>query len=122
MPASLPTALASVRGIILDMDGVLWEGNTPLPGLADFFRFLRAREIRLVLATNNASLSLESYQEKLRRMDVAVDRDEILTSAVATAEYLRSVARPGDQVHRAMARVRGTSRPRNCRTTVLSTL
>jgi 4-nitrophenyl phosphatase len=99
MSASLRTALASLRGLILDMDGVLWEGNAPLPGLAEFFRFLRRREIRVMLATNNSSLSPELYQEKLQRMDVAVGTDEILTSAVATAEYLKTAARPGEKAY-----------------------
>jgi len=99
MPVSLSSALATLRGLILDMDGVLWEGNAPLPGLAEFFRFLRRRGIRVLLATNNASLSPESYREKLQRMDVAVGTDEILTSAVATAEYLKTVARPGEKAY-----------------------
>jgi 4-nitrophenyl phosphatase len=99
MPASLRYALAQVRGIILDMDGVLWAGDTPLPGLAEFFGFLRRRGIRLVLATNNASRSRERYREKLLRMGAPVDAHEILTSAVATAEYLRSVARPGESAY-----------------------
>jgi len=97
MPVSLRSALATLRGLILDMDGVLWEGNAPLPGMPDFFRFLRQREIRFILATNNASLTPESYQEKLRRMGVSVSLDEILTSAMATAEYLKTIARPGER-------------------------
>ncbi len=99
MPESLRSALASLRGLILDMDGVLWEGNNPLPGLADFFLFLRRREIRILLATNNSSLTPESYREKILRMGVPVTLDEILTSAMATAEYLKTVARPGDKAY-----------------------
>lgn len=99
MPVPLRSALASLRGLILDMDGVLWEGNNPLPGLADFFQFLRRRQIRILLATNNSSLSPESYREKLQRMGVPVALDEILTSALATAEYLKSAARPGEKAY-----------------------
>jgi 4-nitrophenyl phosphatase len=90
-------SLDSLLGLILDMDGVLWEGNTPLPGMPDFFAFLRGRGIRCLLATNNASLTPERYVEKIRRMGVSVGVDEILTSAMATAEYLKSVAKPGDR-------------------------
>jgi 4-nitrophenyl phosphatase len=98
MPAALQTVLPGVRGVVLDMDGVLWEGDRPLPGMADWFRFLRQRGIRLILATNNASRTPEQYREKISRMGVAVGREEILTSAIATAEYLRKAARPGDRV------------------------
>jgi 4-nitrophenyl phosphatase len=99
MPASLRSALASAQGVILDMDGVLWQGNTPLPGLTEFFGFLRRRAIRLLLATNNASLTPRNYQLKLERMGVTVAAEEILTSALATADYLRTVARPGDRAY-----------------------
>jgi 4-nitrophenyl phosphatase len=98
MAASHAQFLANLNGIILDMDGVLWEGETPLPGMADFLSFLRVEKIRLMLATNNASLTPESYVRKIARMGAEVRRDEILTSATATAAYLKTVVRPGEKV------------------------
>lgn len=98
MAASNAQFLASLRGLILDMDGVLWEGETPLPGMAEFLSFLRAEKIRRVLATNNASLTPDSYVRKLARMGADVLREEILTSATATAAYLRTVVRPGEKI------------------------
>jgi 4-nitrophenyl phosphatase len=98
MLAPKSSDLSALQGLILDMDGVLWEGNSPLPGMPDFFLFLREKGIRILLATNNASLTPESYVQKLARMGVTVGMEEILTSAVATAEYLRSVGHPGERV------------------------
>ena len=74
-------SLSSVRHLIIDMDGVLWRGETALPGLVEFFALLRRRSIRFVLATNNASQTPDQYVAKLGRMGAAVARDEILTSA-----------------------------------------
>ncbi|MBI5829536.1 MAG: haloacid dehalogenase, partial [Chloroflexi bacterium] len=73
------TSLSAIRHLIIDMDGVLWHGDAPLPGLVEFFSFLRARGISFVLATNNASQTPEQYVAKLGRMGVPVARDEILT-------------------------------------------
>jgi len=70
------------------MDGVLWHGDTPLPGLAAFFDTLRQKGIAFVLATNNSGRTPEQYLEKLARMGVQASHDEILTSAQATALYL----------------------------------
>jgi 4-nitrophenyl phosphatase len=98
MASSLAQLLANLHGLILDMDGVLWEGDRPLPGMPEFLSFLRAEEIRIILATNNASLTPESYVQKLARMGAEVRREEIVTSATATAEYLKSVARPGEKI------------------------
>jgi len=79
---------ANINNFIIDMDGVLWHGDQPLPGLIDLFQTLRERQIRFILATNNASQTAEQYVNKLARMGVTVDGGEILTSAMATALYL----------------------------------
>jgi 4-nitrophenyl phosphatase len=73
---------------IIDMDGVLWQGSKPLPGLTEFFSTLRATKIPFVLATNNASLTQQQYLKKLADMGVEVSAKEILTSSMATARYL----------------------------------
>lgn len=81
-------AFTNIRALIIDMDGVLWHGDQPLPELIDFFQTLRDRQLRFILATNNASRTVEQYVNKLAGMGVAVDRNEILTSSMATASYL----------------------------------
>jgi 4-nitrophenyl phosphatase len=73
---------------IIDMDGVLWQGSKPLPGLTEFFSTLRATKIPFLLATNNASLTQQQYLKKLADMGVEVSAKEILTSSMATARYL----------------------------------
>jgi 4-nitrophenyl phosphatase len=83
---------AGLQAAIIDMDGVLWEGAQPLPGLEPFFEVLRARGISFILATNNASRTPDQYVAKLAGFGVPVTRDEVLTSAQATAAYLRQGA------------------------------
>jgi 4-nitrophenyl phosphatase len=84
--------LARIRHAIVDMDGVLWRGDQPLPGLQEFFALLRKRGVRFVLATNNASKRPQQYAEKLARFGVQVPLERILTSAQATAAYLAARA------------------------------
>jgi 4-nitrophenyl phosphatase len=78
----------NIQALIIDMDGVLWHGDQPMPGLTEFFQTLRDQQIRFILATNNASLTQEQYVNKLAKMGVEVSQDEILTSSMATALYL----------------------------------
>ncbi len=87
-PEMIP-ALQRIRALIVDMDGVLWRGDQPLPGLQDFFAYLERRPLAYVLATNNASREPAYYVAKLARLGVAVGEDRILTSALATADWLR---------------------------------
>lgn len=82
--------LNGIRAAILDMDGVLWRENQPLPGLVPFFDFLRQAAIPFVLATNNSGKSVTAYVEKLAGMGVAATPEYILSSGVATAAYLRA--------------------------------
>ncbi len=92
------STLKNLAALIIDMDGVLWQDNEPLPGLIEFFELLRKRNIRFVLATNNASRTPEQFQEKLLGMGVSVNREEVLTSSQATALYLKDIAKPGASV------------------------
>ncbi|MCL5975819.1 MAG: HAD-IIA family hydrolase [Gammaproteobacteria bacterium] len=84
----------NLGGFIIDMDGVLWHGNKPLPGLTEFFSILRKVNIPFILATNNASLTQQQYIDKLANMKVEVHPNEILTSSMATARYLKDTLSP----------------------------
>ena len=101
--------LGSFRYAIMDMDGVLYRGNQALPGLVEFFAFLRERGIKFLLLTNNSTNSSEDYAAKLARMGVTVEASEIVTSGQAAAAYLRQVAPDGAGVY-----VVGMQPLRNC--------
>lgn len=78
----------SIRAAVLDMDGVLWRGGLPLPGVEAFFAFLQARAIPYALATNNSTATVDEYVSRLAQAGVPASPAQIITSAVATAEYL----------------------------------
>ena len=90
--------LTSIRSLIIDMDGVLYRGDQPIPGVAEFFQFLSDHSINYLCATNNPTLTPQQYTEKLARMGVRVPPERILTSSLATAEYLSAQYPPGTRV------------------------
>jgi len=92
-------SLASIKALIIDMDGVLWRGGQPLSGVAEFFAFLRQHGIRFVLATNNSSRTETQHAERLASYGAPVTLDEIVTSANATADYLTEVVPEGSRVY-----------------------
>ncbi|HZY42325.1 MAG TPA: HAD-IIA family hydrolase [Anaerolineae bacterium] len=81
------------------MDGVLWRGQEPMPGLVEFIRFLRDRSIKFVCATNNASMLAEKLAERLQGWGADVRPDEIVTSSTATADYLTTILLPGSRLY-----------------------
>jgi 4-nitrophenyl phosphatase len=90
--------LSAVRGIICDMDGVLWRGDTALPGLGDFFDLLNDLKLNYVLVTNNSSRTPDQYVRKLAGMGVETTVDHVLNSAIAAAGYVAGVY-PGATVY-----------------------
>jgi len=88
-----------IQNLIIDMDGVLWHGNIPMPGLADFFATLRRLDINFMLATNNAAKTPALYQQKLAGFGIDIDTYHVLNSAEATAHYVRNEHEAGTAVY-----------------------
>ncbi|NPA92419.1 MAG: haloacid dehalogenase, partial [Chloroflexi bacterium] len=91
--------MQNIRGLILDMDGVLWRAHQPLGDLPTLFARLDALGIRSVFVTNNATRSVAQYVEKLRSLGVEVTEDRILNSALAAAHALQEALSPGEEVY-----------------------
>lgn len=91
--------MQAIKNLILDMDGVLWRGETPMPGLVEFFNTLRQKNINFVMATNNATKTAVMYTEKLARFGIQVLPEQILTSAETTAVYLSQRYTAGTAVY-----------------------
>ncbi|HBX68431.1 MAG TPA: haloacid dehalogenase [Chloroflexi bacterium] len=92
-------SLANITHLIIDMDGVLYLGDQPMPRLCEFFAFLRTRSIRFTLATNNSTRTPQEYAHKLAGMGVTVSPDEILNSGQAAARFLAREYPLGTRVH-----------------------
>jgi len=85
--------------MLVDLDGVVYHGDTVVPGAPPFFRYLRLRGIPFLLTTNNSTLGPRQYVEKLAAMDIEVAESEVLGSADATASYLAQQAPLGTRVY-----------------------
>ncbi len=82
--------MVEINNIILDMDGVLYTGELPIGNLAKIFDEIRKRKYKLMLATNNSTLSPDSYVAKLKKFGVSVKPEQIINSAEATMEYIKT--------------------------------
>lgn len=77
-----------IRHLLIDLDGVLYRGNTAIAHAQSFIAWLRTRGVAFRLVTNNATLTPAQYVDKLTGMGIAVQPEEIFTSSLATALYL----------------------------------
>jgi 4-nitrophenyl phosphatase len=80
----------NIRGLILDMDGVLWRDQAPIGNLPQQFELIRQMGLGVVLATNNAARNPAQYAAKLKGFGVDLDPGQIVNSAMATAHYLHN--------------------------------
>jgi 4-nitrophenyl phosphatase len=90
---------STIRGLILDMDGVLWRENTPIGNLASIFSRVHDKQYGVVLATNNATLSVRQYLQKLKSFGVALEQWQIVNSSQAVGHYLRNRHPGGGSVY-----------------------
>ena len=95
---SKKSSLSEIRGLIIDMDGVLWRGNEALPGAVDLIPALRQKSIPFMLVTNNASASPTNVQNKLHTIWVDIEEEEVLGSAEGTTVWLGEQIEPGTAV------------------------
>jgi len=93
------TNLANITHLVIDMDGVLYRGDEPLPRLHDFFAFMRQKPIPFILATNNSTRTAQQYVDKLARMGVEISPDEVLSSGQTLARFLAGEYPAGTRVH-----------------------
>jgi HAD superfamily hydrolase (TIGR01457 family) len=73
---------------LLDLDGVLYRGDQPVPGASDAIDHLRELGKRVAFVTNNSSRTPEQVAEKLATVGVNASPDEVMTSAMATASVI----------------------------------
>jgi 4-nitrophenyl phosphatase len=89
-----------IKGLILDLDGVLWRAETPIGDLPSIFDEFERRSWRVVLATNNATRSPDQYLDKLAGYGVnQLERWQIVNSAMAAADYLKKQHPGGGKVY-----------------------
>jgi len=73
---------------VIDLDGVVWLADQPIPGSADAVARLRRAGHAVVFATNNASPTIVELQRRLAHAGITATPDEIVTSAQAAASML----------------------------------
>lgn len=81
-----------LRGILIDMDGVLYAANKIIGGAVETAAWVRGQGIPHLLVTNTTSGSRNALADKLLAFGIPVPETEILTPAAAAAEWLRTQA------------------------------
>lgn len=73
---------------IIDLDGVVWLGDSPVRGAADAIARLRSGGTRVAFVTNNSAPLLTDLVRKLQAMDIDANDGDVITSAHAAATLI----------------------------------
>ncbi len=85
---ALAQRLSNVRAVLLDMDGVVYRGRQPLPGVQELLDYLERTGRQWLFVTNNATKTPEMFVQTLAQMGIQATPGHILSSALATASWL----------------------------------
>ena len=77
-----------MHALLIDLDGVLYEGERPIEGAVEAIRFVQENRIKHLFVTNTTSRPRRVLLDKLARMGIATDSDHLLTPIVAARMWL----------------------------------
>lgn len=78
------------KAYCLDLDGTVYRGNNPIPEAIDFVHYLQRNGIEPFFVTNNSSMTQFQIRAKLAGMNLNVEADHIISSAIAAANYIEA--------------------------------
>lgn len=87
-----------IKALILDMDGVVWRGDTPIGDLPATFQRIRERGLKFVFATNNSTRTSEQYVARLQGFGVETEPWQVVTSSQSAAHTVAQQFLPGTKV------------------------
>ena len=84
--------------LLLDLDGVIYEGNKAIVDAVDSISSLKSKGVQVGYITNNASRTSETIAEQLRSFGLELNEDDVITSAQAGALLLKEIIPAGSKV------------------------
>jgi len=99
MENGVTSRLNGIRGVLLDLDGVVYEGRNVIPEAPRFFERLRRAGWPLQFITNNSSATPGQFADRLSSMGISAAPGDVLTSAVATAAFLHKRSPNGGRAY-----------------------
>lgn len=78
-----------MRGVLLDLDGVVYVGDEPVPGAAAAVDWLAREGIPYRFLTNTTSRPRQAIVDRLAGLGITATADQVLTPAVAAVGWLR---------------------------------
>ena len=80
--------MTSIRGVLIDLGGVVYEGNKLVPGAVEAIDLLRDHGVSFRFLTNTTSRPLSAIVSKLSDLGVTVNPSQVFTPMMAARAYI----------------------------------
>ncbi|KMY45714.1 HAD family hydrolase [Bacillus sp. FJAT-27916] len=87
-----------MRGYIFDLDGTVYLGDELIDGAKEAIAELQSRGDQVVFLTNKSIATRMQYVEKLRKLGIPAELDQVINSNFITAKYLKSMMQKQEAV------------------------
>lgn len=85
---------SKIKGVMFDLDGVLYIGNTPINGALKSVEAIREAGLKCRFVTNTSTLSIKTIQYKINTMGFNLVQSEIISAPQAALNYLKKQPNP----------------------------
>jgi HAD superfamily hydrolase (TIGR01450 family) len=75
---------------LIDLDGVVYTGEKPIPGSIETLLVLKDLGKNLIFLTNDPRSSVNDYSNKLNKFGFPAKPQDVITSSMAIAHYIKS--------------------------------
>lgn len=82
--------MSGIRGFLIDLDGVLYTGDRPVPGADEAIRFLRENGYSYRFVSNTTRKCRRTIADRLFRMGFEIPEEYLFTPPVAAAAYMKT--------------------------------
>lgn len=89
------SSLREIDALIIDIDGVLYEGNRVLPSGVEVIEHLNRHCTPYLFLSNNTTYPFRHHVEKLTRLGVPDPANVLITAARITAQVIAAESEPG---------------------------
>lgn len=80
--------LKNIKLFLFDMDGTIYLGYDLFPFTKELLETIRVQGKEYLFMTNNSSMNVDAYVEKMKKLGIDACRADFITSSQVTAMYL----------------------------------
>ncbi len=85
--------MKDIKGFLIDLDGVLYVGDTAIEGACEAIGLLRKRNYRYRFVSNTTRTCRRTIVERLSKMGFVISEEEIITPPVVANAYMKNTGK-----------------------------